>query len=240
MRMMRYISLFLGILLPLIGFGQSVEEVMSKMAANYASTSHIEYKMTYELFKGHKSTEVNASYNGYCYKYKSNLYQKIDNTEFVYTPKMCVKTNLEEKAMIISPGKSEILLGEINLDQTLKLCKEKKIEIGEKYYVVTLIIKNQSQLPVSVIKLKIEKKKYQVIQMDIYYTDEIDFSQDYTKTDFHLPHMKIKFNEIILNPKSKEALFDLEKYLSKSNSGKYTPNGLYKEFELTDYYTSTK
>lgn len=239
MRLKVYILFLWVLLFSFCGITQSVDEVISKTGRNYASTSFIEYKMTYELFKGHKSTNVNASYKGYCYRHGANLYQKIDNTEFIYTPKLCVKANLEEKAMIISPGKLDVSLGEINLEQAFSECKEKKIDSDDKFYLITLLIKTQSLLPVSVIKLKIEKKKYQIAQMDIYYTDEIDFSQEYNTTDFQLPHLRIKYDEIIENPKKKESLIDLGRYVSKSNTGSFIPKGIYQDFELTDY-TSTK
>ena len=198
-------------------FSMNAKELIGKMQKNYNDKSHIEYSCTYELFKGHKSDVVEESYKGFFYRNKANVYQKIDETEFVYSSDFFLQISHSEK--MISLGQSQKLVNTtVDLDLALKYCSKTGVEEKEGYYAVTLTIKNTADLPFSVVKMRIDKKHFFLERLDIYYSESIDFSQEYNKNDQERPHLKITFNEPKLNPKGLN-YFEFDRYFSKSSSG---------------------
>ena len=219
---------------PYFATAQTVDEVLAKMHTNYTDAKQLEYKATYELFRGHTSNEPHTVFAGYGLRDNNRAYQKIDQTVFVYTPEYTLKVNKEEKAMIISKPTAQQLLSEVDLKAVLSECKSKKVEASDDFYTVVLYVKDESSLPISLVKLKIDRKKYHLLRLDVYYTDHIDFSDTYSKVDYQAPHMRITFNEVNTHPKINEELFSLERYLKKTANG-YIPTGSYAEYELGDY-----
>jgi hypothetical protein len=226
-------AIFLSALL--VSFGasaMSVKELIGKMQKIYNDKSHMEYHCTYELFKDHKSTVVVESYPGFFYRDNAKVYQKIDETEFIYASDFFLQISNSEKLMGLSQPQ-KLINTPVDLDLALKNCSKTELEEKDGYYAITLIIKNSSDLPFSVVKMRIDKKKYFLERLDIYYSDMIDFSQEYTKKDEQRPHLKITFNEPKLNPKQKK-YFELEYYFSLSNSGIMKPLEKYSDYTLID------
>lgn len=198
-------------------FSMTAKDLISKMQKIYNDKSHIEYTCTYELFKGHKSDVVEESYKGFFYRNKSNVYQKIDETEFVYATDFFVQISHSEKMISLSQPQ-KLINTTVDLDLALKHCSKTEVEEKEGYYAVTLIIKNSSDLPFSVVKMRINKKKYFLERLDVYYSEALDFSQEYNKNDQDRPHLKITFAEPKLNPKTLN-YFELDRYFLKNSSG---------------------
>lgn len=219
---------------PYFATAQTVDEVLAKMHANYTDAKQLEFKATYELFRGHSSNEPHTVFAGYGLRDNNRAYQKIDQTVFVYTSQYTLKVNKEEKAMILSKPSTEQLLTEVDLKAVLTQCKSKKVEASDDFYTVVLYVKDESPLPISLVKLKIDRKKYHLLRLDVYYTDHIDFSDTYNKVDYQPPHMRITFEEVNTHPKINEALFSLDHYLKKTTNG-YIPTGSYSDYELGDY-----
>lgn len=207
----------LAILVSSASFSMNVKELIGKMQKIYNDKSHMEYNCTYELFKDHKSELVEESYKGFFYRNNSKLYQKIDETEFIYADDFFIQISNSEKLVAISQPQ-KLMSTAVDLDLALKNCSKTEVEEKEGYYAVTLIIKNSSDLPFSVVKLRIDKKKYFLERLDIYYSDMSDFSEEYNKKDQQRPHLKIIFNEPKLNPKQQN-YFELDHYFSKNSSG---------------------
>jgi hypothetical protein len=218
-----------------ISFGasaMSVKELIGKMQKIYNDKSHMEYRCTYELFKDHKSDVVVESYPGFFYREDSKMYQKIDETEFIYAPDFFLQISNSEKLIALSQPQ-KLINTPVDLDLALKNCSKTEVEEKDGYYAVTLTIKNSSDLPFSVVKMRIDTKKYFMERLDIYYSDMTDFSEDYTKKDQQRPHLKITFTEPKLNPKQQN-YFELNRYFSKNSSGIMKPTEKYAGYTLID------
>jgi outer membrane lipoprotein-sorting protein len=229
---MKQLLFLLILLLANSSFGMSVTELIRKMQQVYSDKSTFEYHCTYELFKGHKSDVVEESYKGYVYRDKSEVYQKIDETEFVYANAFFLQISNSEK--MISLGQPQKLINtNVDLNSALKNCSKTQLEEKDGYYAVTLIIKNSSDLPFSVIKMRIDKKKYYLERLDIYYSDLTDFSDEFNKKDEEKSHLKITFDAPKFNPKQVN-YFVLDKYLTRSNSGTLSLIDKYSTYQLID------
>lgn len=213
-------------------FSMNAKELISKMQKIYNDKAHIEYSCTYELFKGHKSDVVEESYKGFFYRNKSNVYQKIDETEFVYAPEFFLQISHSEK-MISLAQPQKMMNTPVDLDLALKFCSKTEVEEKDGYYGITLTIKNDSDLPFSVVKMRIDKKKFFLERLDIYYSETLDFSQEYNKNDPARPHLKIVFSEPKQNPKGLN-YFELDRYFSKSSSGILKLTEKYTGYTLID------
>jgi hypothetical protein len=213
-------------------FSMNVKELIGKMQKLYNEKSHIEYSCTYELFKDHKSDVVTESYKGFFYRNNSKVYQKIDETEFIYADDFFLQISNSEKLMALS-GPQKLINTTVDLDLALKNCSKTQLEEKDGYYAVTLIIKSDADLPFSVVKMRIDKKKYFLERLDVYYSNMSDFSEEFNKGDKQQPHLKITFNEPKLNPKQQN-YFELDRYFSRNSSGVMKLQEKYSGYKLID------
>lgn len=211
----------------------TVDELIHKMASNYEGASQLEYTSSYELFKGYSSTEVYSSYNGYVYRNKGQVYQKIDETEFVYGTDYFLKIGNKEKVMLLDLAQKNINL-EVDTDEVLKNCSQKNMEDKGEYYLVTLVYKPMIDLPFSTVKMRIHKTKFQLLQLDLYYRGARDFSTVFGKKDEAKPHLRIKFRNITMSPKDRSELFQISRYISNTNN-RLSPAGKCNGYELVDH-----
>jgi len=228
--MKRYLLL---IVLFVSGFSwsQDLKTILAKVNAAY-SGKNVSYDTRYELFKGHKSNEVHSFYQGKVVSSKGNTYQKVDKTEFVYTESFSVKINADEKALVVLPGQQNIR-PELDLEVALRDCAESKVIDKGSFYRIILTMKAGSALQCSVIKLEIDKKKFTLNQIDIYYSFFQDFSATFSQTDMEQPHMRIKFSNVNLDASPKERLFLQKTYYSDEGSS-LKPTGSYATYRLYD------
>ncbi len=230
---MKQLFLFLIALSTHSLFGMEVPELIHKMQQVYSDKATFEYHCTYELFKGHKSDEVVESYKGYVYRNKLEVYQKIDETEFVYAKDFFIQISNSEK--LISLAQPQKLINtNVDLNLALKNCSKTQLEEKDGYYSVTLVIKNSSDLPFSVIKMRIDKKKYYLERLDIYYSDLIDFSNESNKKEEDRSHLKITFDAPKFNPTKSVNNFTLDKYITRSSSGILSLIDKYSTYQLID------
>lgn len=229
----RIVLSVIGLLFATGAMSQHVDDILNRLREKYQQVERIEYTTVYELFKGHKSPEIVSSYSGYVYRDKKQMYQKIHSTEFVYGSDYFIKTNSDEKAIVLD--KKQQLLGlEIDLDAVLKECREKKLKNeGDDHYTIVLALKAESQVPLSMVKLQVDKKNYTLKQLDLYYSTNEDFSADFRKTDLHQPHLRIRFQQVVLNPNKKDELFVFSRYL-QTVRGTHSPTDRYKGYKLID------
>lgn len=215
-----------------VSYGITVTELIQKMQQVYNDKSTFEYHCTYELFKGHTSNLVEESYKGYMFRNRSEVYQKIDETEFVYAKDYFLQISHSEKLVALAQPQ-KLITTNVDLNVALKNCSKTNLEEKDGYFAITLIIKNSSNLPFSVIKMRIDKKKYYLERLDIYYTDLTDFSKEDGKKDEDKSHLKITFDSPKFDPKNQN-YFVLEKYITKSNSGILNLTDKYSTYHLID------
>lgn len=218
------------VLMSYSAFGADVKEVLEKVQQAYST--RVSYKSVYKLYKTHKSRDVHSSYNGEVYGDDGLLYQKIKNTEFVYAKDFFIKVSHEERAMVLDMAQQSAQM-EANLNKALEQCSSSDIIEQDDYYTLIFRFKPTSTMPCSILKLRVDKKKYILQRMDIYYSYMQDFSTDYRTKDLSMPHLRVEFKETNLKPKAREGIFEMATYL-KSNKSMLTPVGKCTGYELID------
>ena len=212
-------------------WGLDAREILSRMQQVYAG-DRLEYSCTYALYRGHASDSVYESYGGYVYRSGGCLYQKIGLTEFIYGKDFSLKVSHDEQAVGLADVQKTPVLG-IDTEEALKECSDILVEDGGTYYELRLIIKNTSRLPFSLISMRIDKRTYQLGQLDLYYTLVEDFSLSNRQTDLQAPHMRITFSDLSTAPGARESLFSIATYLQKDDQT-FIPAGICKGYELID------
>ncbi len=207
-------------------------ELINKMNEVYKKKTKLEYFCTYELFKGHKSKEIDNSYEGYIYKNNKNIYQKINTTEFIYTSEFYLKVNHSEQIMELNAAQKNVNV-QTDVDGILKECSEIKLETKNGKYQLIFYFKDNIKYPYSLVKLSLDKKTYMINQLDFYYSSNQDFSKDDKKNDFHQGHLRITFSKYKEKPEELVDFFSLKRYLEVNNKV-LTPVGDYKNYALVD------
>lgn len=232
---MKYIFTLVTFLFFSATYAEEAKEILKKMQAVYSKTENLEYNCRYELFKGHQSQDVVSGYDGYLYKNKQQVYQQIDQAILVYGSDFFVKINHNEKAVLID--KQQIFQSvDSDMEKALSECRTIEMEDKGSFYILTLTMKSISQLPYSMVKLQIAKKSYFLTQMDLFYSDQTDFSENSKVQDMSQPHLKITFSDISLSPKDHKDLLNFSKYIVKNDTLE-TVNEAYKNYELIDNRT---
>jgi hypothetical protein len=212
-------------------FSLTVNEVLTKVQSVYSKNTAFEYKSVYQLYKG-SSTVVASTYEGYLFKNKTSIYQKIGPTEFIYGTNFFLKINHEEKSVLIDKGQN-LVHSIVDLNVALKECSESKIESKDDYYSISLVLKKSSIVECSLIILRVSKKDFHLMQLDLFYAVQQDFSTNSKSTDLHFPHLKIKFENFNLKPKASAKLVEYSSYIQKMND-LLTPIGTCKGYSIID------
>lgn len=229
---MKLVSSIILVLYSLSAHAISAEELLEKVNKKYANITKIEYNTVYELYKGYKSTTVHSSYEGYLYRDGSKVYQKIDGTEIINGSDFSLKISHQEKAMALGLS-APYQQNDVDLSNALKNCKEKKVEDKGSYYRLKLVYNAISAAPVSVLYLRVNKEDFSLLQVDVYYSTEQDFSTTAGTTDYAKPHLKIRYKNITSTPQDKSYLFELSRYLKSSNN-LLSPTGECEGYYLID------
>lgn len=218
--------------LSVLTYAGDVEDLLTKMKRLYSSAKSMEYNSIYELYKGAKSTTIHSSYNGYVYKSGNKIYQKIKDTEFIYGNDFFLKINHDEKLMVLDKAQKNVNL-EIDLETALKQCSEKSVVKKNGYYSIKFVFKRASEVPFSVLYMRVDKTNYHLQQLDIFYSTLQDFSTKKNIQDLEIPHLKIRFKDTNFKPKPKQALLTFDSYL-KTQNNILKPVGICSGYDLLD------
>ena len=213
-------------------FAGEVEDLIKKMQAGFSQAKTLEYTCVYELFKGHKGTEIHSAYNGYVCRMDKMVYQKIKNTEFVYGSDYFLKISHEEKALSLDFAQNNIIR-EVDMSTIFEHCEEKEVKILDNYFAITLKYKYGSPSPFRVVKMRMDKKTFQLLQLDLYYTNSQDFSSTPGRPEMAQPHLRIRFSTMKTGLEVKKELFEFSKYIETKNQ-MLIPAGSCKGYELID------
>ena len=211
-------TVYIVIFLMIINHAYSMDalDVIKRMQQVYTAEK-LEYQCKYELFKGHESNVAHESYAGYIYRRHNYVYQKIGQTELVFSKGFSIRINHEEQAIALHEAQKAPPL-DINTEQALKECSQVLVEDKGIYYEIKLLLKPLSTLPFSSISMQIRKKDYHLQQLDLYYSLVQDFSANSNKSDLQQPHMKVTFGELELSPVDRPELFAFNTYLKKEDN----------------------
>lgn len=212
-------------------YATDVKEIIAKMHNVYGDRSY-SYRIKYKLYKGHTSKEVHSNQMGEVLVNKSFFYQRVDQTEFINGNGFYLKISNAERAMVLEQQKKENVLP-VDIDAALKECSDHKIYDKEGYYVIWLYLKEYSQVPCSKIRMAIKKSDFTLRSLDLFYTYQQDFSENFGKQDLHQPHLRLEFDKINFTSSSDLNQFELKHYIRTYNSI-LSPKGKYEGFELFD------
>lgn len=228
---MRTLLLITTLLISLWSEATDAKEVLQKVRDTYSSRN-ISYNTEYKLYKGHKSNTVHTSYKGEVYSFEGNTYQKIDNSEFIYTKSYSLTINHDEKEIRLDKA-NQVFQSAIDFDALFSEYKELKLTEKDDSYSVVLYVSEYSSLPCSLIKLEVDKNNYQVRRVDIYYSYLQDFSQTFGKQDLEMAHLRIEFTSINMSPEERKEVFASSAYVI--GKGKLAqPSKKYQNYVITD------
>ena len=213
-------------------FGGQIEDIILKMQTSFSKAKNLEYTSAYELFKGHKSEEIYSSYKGYLCRNEKQVYQKIKNTEFIYGEDYFLKISHDERAVALDLAQKNVNQ-EINLSTVFEFCTEKEVVEKNDYFAITLIYKYGAPTPFGVVKMRIDKKTYQPLQLDLYYRSSQNFSDKLGMSDMAQPHLRIRFGEMKTPEKMNQQLFSFSNYI-ETKKNILSPTGSCKGYELID------
>ena len=207
-------------------------ELVRKMNDRYLSLNEFEVYSVYELFKGHKSNEAVSSYKGYYQKTSLGLYQKIDETESIAGNDFFLMVSGKEKMMVLESPK-KMGFNEINFNESFSQSKETVVKEKDGNYIVLIYLKANANLGLSLLKLTIDKKTFQLHMLDMYYSDEMNFSESIREPDYAQAHLRISYSKFSKRVKEMKERFVFGEYFTQS-SNKLVPAENYKEFEFID------
>ncbi len=225
---MRLIALFIGI--SAMSFAQDASEVLKKITSNYSDAEHLEYYTTYELLRGN-SEVATSNYSGYVYKDGKQLYQKINQTEFIYASGFSLKINADQKGMELSNSQTAVVAG-FDLNQTLKYVKKKSVKEVNGSLIVNLELMN-ADLGINNIQITANPKNYRISQLDIFYTALQDFSKNRQQQELDVARLRIKLYNYSTHSKQTNSVFNLSNYLVQE-SGVLVPVAHFQGYTITD------
>lgn len=218
-----------------VGMGKAVamdaKEVLSNMQTAYAKAERLEYTSSYQLFKGHVGEDLAESYSAYVYKNNDQLYQKIGAVTTVYASAFMLQIDHEQKELLLNKMYKAPAVT-MDLKTALSFCSETSCVLKNNVYEVILIIKPNASVPYEKMVLRIASADYKLLQMDLFYSSQQDFSET-EQQDLHQPHLRISFSDISFSAKKKDNYFDLSTYVSASNDT-LVVNNPYTGYNLQD------
>lgn len=234
---MRLILTLFFIFQAIVLFSMEPSQIIEKMQHKYRQLKTYSYTSEFSMYKGHKSTQEVSFYEGFTYRNEKGVYQKISDTEFIYGKSFSLRLDKKIKSLDLLDG-TNINEFPVNLDLVLKNCEKITAEQKKGYYSITLIIKKDSGVPLSVMKMRIDDKNFLIEQLDLYFSTTSNFSASIDKTDFDTPHLKIKITDFTTNPKIEKSILDLDQYL-KDEGSSYHLTEAYKGYQFTNNQTKT-
>ncbi len=189
---------------PALGFTLSGKDYLEKINRNYANLKAFELQMSYQLYKGYSGNEVLQTYSGNYIKNEVKAYRKIKSTEFIHFNKITLQVNHDEKLVILD-NRLDAEFMEIDLKSALKQCQDIKLLKKEKGVLVTLVLKNETDIPYSKVSLLVDNS-YWIKEMTFYYAAQMNFGT-YQNKDMAYPKLRIQYEQF---KKGTKKLDDLE------------------------------
>jgi len=210
---------------------QTVEEVLSNIYKQYSSNESLRFETTYNLYKTFDAKEIHQSYRGVFHKNGDNdIYMKINDTEILNNKEVSIKASHTEKALLLSNPELNVA-GDFDMKELLKIYKQNNFEDKQDYWEIELIA-NEMTLPHSKIVLHVTKD-YLLKKQVFFYSESVNFSKDYKKSDIQTPKLEItysNYNRDLMD----EKLFATSKFLQIKNDKSAVLSSSLKGYELLD------
>lgn len=203
------------ILFGLISYSQSLDGVLDKVAQEYSKNKPLQFNTKYNLFKNSAQKKVFESYNGQFKKNEKNeVYQKIDQTEFIWNKNICLKVVYPDKLINVTVSQP-LEMQNFDISSLKEWCDVKSFVDRKSYWELTLTTKAFSSLPYSKIIIHIGKN-YFIQKQLFYYNTAIDFSTDYKKQNLDYPVLEIIYSNFTRKNESSN-YFNIYKFIEEKN-----------------------
>jgi len=228
----KHYTLLLYLAFGLHVFSQTSEEILSKVYETYNNSSYLQFATNYKLYKTVVSETPVEITNGYFYKNKVNAYfMTISTTDILGDELATLKINHSEKAILITPP----IIGvpdDFDIRKFLISYTSDKITDNGSYWEIVLKAKQLSQEQFYKIVIHITKD-YLLKKQYFYYANQMNFSNDYHKTDLSQPKLEVAYT----NYKSDiidEFIFDSSKFMKFSKNGNIKLSEKYSDYKVLD------
>lgn len=223
--------LFVFVILSFGADAQTVKDVLDSIYKQYSVEKPLNFKSKYELYKTYTTNELHQSYNGEFHKNANNdIYIKINNTEILNNKNINIKVSHDEKlALVTNPETNAV--GEYDMAELLKIYKANSFKDKESYWEIELL-PNEINLPHSKIILHV-RKDYFLKKQIFYYSESVNFSKDFSKTDINRPRLEISYNtynRVLENEKN----FKTATFLQIKSNGSISPASRLRNYEVLD------
>lgn len=213
-------------------YSQSVDEVLRKVAQEYSDTKPLQFNTKYNLYKNSSEKKFFESYVGQFKKNEINeVYQKIDQTEFIWNKNICLKVVHSDKLINITISQP-LEMKSFDISSLKEWCDVKSFVDRKSYWELTMTTKAFSSLPYSKIVVHIGKN-YFIQKQLFYYNMAIDFSTDYRKQNLDYPVLEIIYSNFT-RKKESTTFFNINRFIEeKSKMIKVTKE--YQSYTIEDH-----
>ena len=196
-------------------YSQSIDEVLKRVATEYSNSKPLQFNTKYNLYKNNKQKLVFESYIGeYKKNEKNEVYQKIDETEFIWNKNICLKIVHPDKLINITLSQP-VEMKNFDIQSLKEICDIKSFTDKKVYWELILTTKAFSILPYSKIIIHIGKN-YFIQKQLFYYNTAIDFSSNHRKQELEYPVLEILYSNINRKQIS-NIFFNINKYIEEKN-----------------------
>jgi len=206
-----------------------INSYFEKINANYSNLKSFELTLNYKLFKGYSGVDLRDEYQSVLRMDGKNSHRKLYQDEIVTTPEHTLVLNHNLRTIQIMPPVEEGVF-DLDVQSSIDQCQDirvEKIAGGEQ---IQLILKKESTVDYARIDVEIDEN-YWVSKITLYYSNQMNFSQDYFNPEVALPRLVIEYQELKKKWKDKVGISSMSTYLIK-NGETYAPAKNYEGYEI--------
>lgn len=229
-----FLSIYIALFGMLISYAQEakVNTILKTYTKKILEDKGHQVTINYKIYKGHKQTEPHESMTGIVVKQGAKSYTKMGEVEIVNTPKMYLKINHKEKAMLLNNGVVAPDQLNMNIDEFLQYAKAEITNENASSWTILLTPKGKiTQLPFSKLIIEMEKKTYRVKRQVFYYYSQLNFSENFKENDFANVKLEANYSNYSKRYTVPLSVFNKSTYLVKRGKTFY-PVGKVKNYEL--------
>lgn len=212
---------------------QDASELLAHVQKNYDAKAVYQTELVYSLFKGHNSEIVDTSYKAYSMVQTENrTYQRIGDVEYVYEDGTMLEIDNASHTMLLSNSKKSQDM--IALEELITMASGQELELKDDFYNLSLSYESNMSSSVSKVQMLIGKTDFLIRQIDVFYTQVRDFSKESATPEYHLPHVRVSYENFNKDIKPSLDTHKLASYIV-IRGATATPNERYKDYQLFDH-----
>lgn len=212
---------------------ETIKRLILQSKAAYEEKNVYNMGLTYTLYNTPTSNEFSERYSGVSVKNGSNLYSKIDKTEFIQINKTYIKIDNESKLVSILENTNFNKSPFEDLASILKHYDKFDIHEDTKQWICTLTAPEVTFTPYGKIIIYISKKDYTIKQQDFFLLHRNEFKDKSGKIQTSNPRLVVKVDYMNEDLKNYIEKLTLTNYFSKQE-GKIKLSKQYQQYQIID------